>query len=206
MNVLHAVIRPTPGQDPATPSRERVRHQKVAARAALGEAAQLQGIHFERLDRDKHGAPLPVGGNHWSITHTAEYVAGAAAAWPLGIDIERLRMPNPEVVAEAASEGELAMVRECYNVDEVEAFTRIWSAKEALLKLTGEGLCGLSRCTIGPTTATDRRPGLWIRHDHAEHFVHQIRRNDHIASLTCLPVQQVRWDWSHQLVGASGDR
>jgi|FLOH01.1.fsa_nt_gi phosphopantetheinyl transferase len=206
MNVLHAVIRPTPGQDREHSSRERVLHQKVAAREALHEAASRQGIHFPSLDRDEHGAPLPVRGRYWSITHTAEYVAGAAAVWPLGIDIERLRTPSAEVIAEAASPGEIDMVRKLFEVCEVEAFTRIWSAKEALLKLSGEGLAGLSKCTIGSTNLTDTRPGLWIRHDRMEHFVHQMLRDDHIASVTCDQVQQVQWDWHGHLVGARGTR
>lgn len=206
MNVLHAVIRPTPGQSPEHPSRDRVRHQKVAAREALGEAATRQGIRFASLDRDEHGAPLPVGGHHWSITHTSAYVAGAASVWPLGIDIERLRTPSTDVIAAAASEGEISMVRERFDVCEVEAFTRIWSAKEALLKLTGEGLAGLSKCTIGHTNMTDSRPGLWIRHEREQHFVHQMYRDDHIASVTCGQVQQVQWDWQGHLVGADGAR
>jgi phosphopantetheinyl transferase len=206
MNVLHAVIRPTPGQDPEHPSRERVSHQKQAARAALGEAANRQGLVFSSLDSDQHGAPLPKNGQHWSISHTAEFVGGAAASWPLGIDIERLRTPSAEVVAEAASPGEIEIVRARFDIDEQEAFVRIWSAKEALLKLTGEGLCGLSRCTIGATNLTDSRPGLWIRHDRNEHFVHQMRRDDHIASVTCSQVHQVQWDWHGHLVGAGGAR
>ncbi|MFT4709398.1 MAG: 4'-phosphopantetheinyl transferase [Planctomycetota bacterium] len=206
MNVLHAVIRPTPGQDPANSSRDRVRHQKSSAREALGEAATRQGITFKSLDRDEHGAPLPTDGQYWSITHTAEYVAGVAAAWPLGIDIERMRTPSAEVIAEAASEGEIAMVRQRFAICEVEAFTRIWSAKEALLKLTGEGLCGLSKCTIGSTSMTDSRPGLWVRYERQEHFVHQMQRDEHIASVTCPQVQQVQWDWHGHLVGAGGDR
>jgi len=211
MNVLHAVIRPTPGQDRRVPPRTRVDHQKRAAREVLAMAAELQGLSFGALPRDEHGAPRAVDGNHWSITHTSDYVGGVAAPWPLGIDIERVRRPRAEVVEAAASEAELDVVGRLYDETQEEAFTRIWSAKEALLKLTGEGLCGLSKATLSPLADREFRPGLWLRHNDADHFIHQERSGDHYASVACAPISHVSWDWEHaaetlpQLL-KSGDR
>lgn len=197
MNVLHAVIRPTPGQGFREPARKRVDSQKRAAREALGLAAERQGLTFGALPRDEHGAPQAVNGHHWSITHTSDYVGGAAAPWPLGIDIERVREASPEVVAEAASEAELEVVRRLFGETEPEAFSRLWSAKEALLKLTGEGLCGLSKVTLSPSSDLERRPGLWLRHGQGEQFVHQLRHGEHFASVACGPISHVHWDWKH---------
>ncbi len=160
-------------------------------------AAQRQGLCFGALPRDEHGAPRAVNGNHWSITHTSDFVGGAAAPWPLGIDIERIRQASAEVVEAAASEAELDVVRRLFGESHEEAFTRIWSAKEALLKLTGEGLCGLSKATLSPLADREERPGLWLRHGQDEHFVHQERRGVHFASLACGPISHVSWDWEH---------
>jgi len=195
MNVLHVVIRPTPGQERDRASLDRVTSQKAAAREALHAAAALQGLKFHDLPRDEHGAPLAVNGNHWSITHTRDYVAGAAAPWPVGVDVERVRRASNEVRDEAASSGELEMVSAIFDETQDEAFTRIWSAKEAFLKLTGEGLAGLSKCMIAPATSIERRPGVWVRAGQTEHFVHQDRRGAHYASLACEPINQVHWDW-----------
>ena len=178
MNVLHAVIRPTPGQGLREHPRTRVDHQKRAAREALALAAERQGLSFGALPRDEHGAPRVVDGKHWSISHTRDFVGGAAAPWPVGIDIERIRQASPEVVDAAASEAELDVVQRLYGESRDEAFTRIWSAKEALLKLTGEGLCGLSKATLSPLADREERPGLWLRHGQDEHFVHQERREE----------------------------
>jgi phosphopantetheinyl transferase len=76
-----------------------------------------------------------------------------------------------------------------------EVFTRIWSAKEAFLKLTGEGLTGLSRCLVAPNTAIEGRPGVWVRSGDREHFVHQERRGAHIVSLACEQIDLVEWSW-----------
>lgn len=195
MNLLHVVIRTTPGQDPKVPSAERVARQKRSAREAVHAAAKLQGLVLEGLPRDAHGAPQPSGGNHWSITHTRDFVAGAAAPWPVGVDVERVRRVSDEVRDEAASGAELAMVARRFEETPEEAFTRIWSAKEAFLKLTGEGLGGLSRCLVAPNTAIEGRPGVWIRSGDREHFVHQERRGAHFASLACEPIDHVRWVW-----------
>ena len=195
MNVLHVVIRPTPGQERERSSRERVTSQKEAAREALHAAAELQGLRFSSLPRDEHGAPLAIAGQYWSITHTRDFVAGAAAPWPVGVDLERVRKASAGVRDEAASSSELELVAKRFEESGDEAFTRIWSAKEAFLKLTGEGLTGLSSCLVAPNTQLESRPGIWIRSGNNEHFVHQERRGAHFVSLACGPVNQVHWTW-----------
>ncbi|MDF1799257.1 MAG: 4'-phosphopantetheinyl transferase superfamily protein [Planctomycetota bacterium] len=202
MNVLHVVIRPTPGQGFREPARKRVDAQKRAAREALSLAAERQGLSVGTMPRNEHGAPQPVDGHFWSITHTSEYAGGAAAPWPLGIDIEGVREPSPEVIAEAASEAELEVVMRIFGESEAEAFSRLWSAKEALLKLTGEGLCGLSKVSLSPSSDLEHRPGLWLHHGQGEHFVHQLRHGAHFASVTCGPISHVHWDWQHAAEGA----
>lgn len=202
MNVLHVVIRPTPGQGRERASIDRVASQKLAAREALHAAAALQGLAFLNLPRDQHGAPLAVDGNHWSITHTRDFVAGAAAPWPLGVDVERVRRASPEVREEAASRAEFDLVSGRFEETEDEAFTRIWSAKEAFLKLTGEGLLGLSQCMVAPATSIESRPGVWIRRGQDEHFIHQERRGAHYVSLACAPVNKVHWNWQMEPVQA----
>jgi len=200
MNLLHVIIRPTPGQGRDKPSAERVANQKHAAREAVVAAAALQGLALAELPRDEHGAPLPEEGAHWSITHTRDYVAGAAAPWPVGVDIERVRRASDEVRDEAASGAELALIAKRFGETADEAFTRIWSAKEAFLKLTGEGLTGLSRCLVAPNTAIEGRTGVWIRSGDREHFVHQVREGAHYVSLACEQIDLVEWTW--QPVGA----
>jgi 4'-phosphopantetheinyl transferase len=192
---LHVVIRDTPGQDLSTPSADRVAHQKRAAREALMAAAVLHGYELIELPRDEHGAPLPENGHYWSITHTRDLVAGATAPWPVGVDVERVRRVSDDVRDEAASNAELMLVAARFEETLEEAFTRIWSAKEAFLKLTGEGLGGLSRCLVAPNTAIEGRPGVWIRSGDREHFVHQERRGAHYVSLACESINYVHWEW-----------
>ncbi len=76
---------------------------------------------------------------HFNISHTRHGVMCAVGDHPVGCDIEDI---PPQL--------DLDLCRYCFSSQEVEgiltsenptvAFTRLWTQKEALLKLTGEGL------------------------------------------------------------------
>ncbi|MDT9593066.1 4'-phosphopantetheinyl transferase superfamily protein [Nocardioides zeae] len=83
-----------------------------------------------------HGpAVLPALGWASSVSHGGGLVAAAAATHgPVGIDVEHR---DVEVVGWALAPAERALV-----AMRPELFARIWTAKEALLKASGEGLDG----------------------------------------------------------------
>lgn len=75
---------------------------------------------------------------HFNLSHSGEAVAAAFSGSPVGADIEIFgRCRNPDEIA-----------RRFFHPDEVAAcadereFLRLWTAKEAMLKLTGTGLSG----------------------------------------------------------------
>lgn len=81
------------------------------------------------------GAPAPVPS--FSISHCAQGGAAAVAApgRRVGVDIETI-VPRPaEVIAFVASPGELAS-----GPSDPESQTRLWTGKEATLKMLGLGL------------------------------------------------------------------
>ena len=126
MNVLHAVIRPTTGQDPAGPPREGGDLRDRAAHEALALAAERQGLTFAALPEDQRD------GSHWSVSRTDAYVGGATAPWPVGIDVESLGDSPTADADDVASEAELEVVRSLFGEDTASAFARLRSAKEAL--------------------------------------------------------------------------
>ena len=75
---------------------------------------------------------------HFSLSHCAAGVACAVDTRPIGVDIERVRPFNDELAAYVFNEQELEMVRHAANP--ALFFTILWTKKESLLKLTGEGL------------------------------------------------------------------
>lgn len=75
---------------------------------------------------------------HFSLSHCATAVACAVDTRPVGVDIERVRPFNDTLAAYVFNEQELAYVRQAPNP--ALAFTMLWTKKESLLKMTGEGL------------------------------------------------------------------
>lgn len=107
-----------------------------------------------RTTRDAHGRPQLDGGPHhadvnWS--HSGDWlIAAATEGARVGIDLEMHR-PRPKALALArrffAVEEAQALAALADDPDALEtAFTRLWCAKEAVLKAHGRGLSfGLHR-------------------------------------------------------------
>ena len=92
------------------------------------------------IHRGENGKPYAEGGC-FSISHSGERVVCAVSERAVGVDVEKIR-PTPARVAERYfSDGEKQLLQQ-----DSDAFWRIWTGKEALCKLTGEGLAGICRC------------------------------------------------------------
>ena len=96
-----------------------------------------------QFEYGKNGKPSLMGlpDVHFNISHCPRAVAVVISDAPIGCDVEA-------VIEDAQLDEDL--MHYCFNGDEVAAireaehpgaeFTRLWTVKEALLKLTGEGL------------------------------------------------------------------
>lgn len=110
---------------------------QLLARALREEygVTELPTFHY-----GEHGKPLLVGHPeiHFSLSHCRVAVACAVDRQPVGIDVESVREYSPQLARYTMSDAELAEIGRA--PDAAVAFTRLWTRKEALLKLTGEGL------------------------------------------------------------------
>lgn len=188
---IHVVVHPTPGQQPIHPARARVRAQSEAARDAAREAARRVGAPEPALQQDDDGAPLASDGWYWSVAHDASYVAGAVHRAPLGIDLERvaLRRPALREAVVSPAEAELLDAREG-DLDAL-AFTRLWTAKEAVLKAAGVGLAELSRCRIVEPPDGER---MLLVHRDRPCLVRQTAFGEHVLAVHAPGSGwQVRW-------------
>ncbi len=77
-------------------------------------------------------------GIHFNISHCREAVACVVARDPVGVDVERRGRYGDTLARATMNEGELSRIGEAEDADL--EFTRLWTRKEALLKLTGEGV------------------------------------------------------------------
>ena len=88
----------------------------------------------------EHGKPFLEGwpDSHFNISHCRETVVCAIARRPVGIDVESIHSFRESLVAYTMNEKEVEQIKRAERPD-VE-FIRLWTMKEAVLKLTGEGI------------------------------------------------------------------
>ncbi len=75
---------------------------------------------------------------HFNLSHTEGIAVCVVADVPVGVDVERIRPIDRQVVDMVMSDDEQAEISLAEDSDT--AFYRLWTRKEAYLKLTGEGL------------------------------------------------------------------
>lgn len=112
---------------------------RIAAKRALGVRLSLPPKDIEVLN-EPSGRPYCTQPNApcFSITHTSGggLCAVAAGTGPIGADWETVRPRGPEVLAFYTHESE----RTAAVLASPELQTKLWAAKEAVLKLLGIGL------------------------------------------------------------------
>ena len=113
----------------------------------------VSGLSIGTLEKGEHGAPIPVNGVYWSISHKDEYVAGIAARCPVGIDLERVKPVGTALFNKVCStDGRdpfLLFQQDHMAVQEsADLFFRVFTAKEAVVKSQGVGLSELSAVKV----------------------------------------------------------
>jgi 4'-phosphopantetheinyl transferase len=92
------------------------------------------------FDYGEHGKPVIVGHPdiHFNLSHCREAAVCVVADHPVGIDVESFREYRESLVNYVMNDDEQLLIRQSTNP--VVEFTRLWTMKEAVLKLSGEGL------------------------------------------------------------------
>jgi len=155
--------------------KEKVDYLSRIAREALKLSAEKSGVTLGKLLKDEKGAPCPVNGNYWALSHKPEYVAAVVSKDKVGIDIEEMRPRAESLFTYVASEEEWGLKERSWDT-----FFRYWTAKEAILKVIGIGISGLKTCRI--ISVPDENH---IALDYKGHsfLVEQLRYKKHIVSV-----------------------
>jgi len=185
VDTIFPVILAVPAQDRHLKGRAKTAALSGHARSALQVSASKSGIVLESLLKAENGAPLSLGGAHWSLTHKSAYVGGVAAGFRIGIDIELVRPVQKALYRKTADDDEWRLSGE----DPLQLFFRYWTAKEAVLKAAGVGLKDLTKCRIGEVM-DDRR--LMVNYRDRRWMVAQIFFDGHVAAVV-NPVREVCW-------------
>ena len=145
-------------------AREESRYQHAAGRRLLKTALLRAGISMDVLSKEESlifaygasGKPFlrELPDVHFNISHTKGMVVCAVSQVPVGIDAEKIK-PYPKSVLRKMTEKERSYIEESDSPDK--AFMRVWTMKEAMIKLTGEGLAALTKteCVPGEVLCSD---------------------------------------------------
>ena len=88
----------------------------------------------------EHGKPSVVGHPeiHFNLSHCREAAVCVISDRPVGVDVESVRQKRDSLVEYTMNAHEVEAIRAAADPDL--QFIRFWTMKEALLKLTGEGI------------------------------------------------------------------
>ena len=100
----------------------------------------LSAMHIGEMEflYNEHGKPYIEGGPFFSISHCKEAIAVALDDQPVGIDVESIRRFDPELVTRTMNDSEQALIAASETPERT--FTRLWTQKEAVLKMEGTGI------------------------------------------------------------------
>lgn len=87
---------------------------------------------------NEYGAPYIEDGPSFSISHCKAGIAVAISENPIGIDVESIRIFKPDLMRKTMNEDEQQRILTSTKPEA--EFIRLWTQKEALLKLQGTGI------------------------------------------------------------------
>jgi 4'-phosphopantetheinyl transferase len=155
--------------------KEKVAHLSRIAREALKLSAEKSRVRLGELLKDEKGAPCPVAGNYWSLSHKPKYVAAVVSKDKVGIDIEEMKPRAESLFSYVASDEEWALKEKSWDT-----LFRYWTAKEATLKVIGIGISGLKTCRI---ISVPDENHISLDYKGQVFLVEQLRHKNHIVSL-----------------------
>lgn len=126
---------------------DRDRQRYIVARGRMREIlARVLGVTAAalRFSYSSHGKPSLSAANtplHFNLSHSDGLAAlGVSHARELGVDVEHERPLKEDIAERFFSRGEVAALRALPESEQLAAFYRCWTRKEAVVKAIGEGL------------------------------------------------------------------
>ena len=88
----------------------------------------------------EHGKPVIAGRPdiHFNLSHCREAAICAVSDRPIGVDVESIREFHDSLVRYTMNDREVEQILQAERIDV--AFIRLWTMKEAVLKLSGRGI------------------------------------------------------------------
>ncbi len=99
---------------------------------------------------------------YFNISHSGEYVACAVSNKPIGVDIQNIGEYNSDVAKRVCNEKELEQIEN--SSDQASEFTKLWTQKEAVLKMNGTGIASgdIKNCLDNHNVQSERIDDYWV--------------------------------------------
>lgn len=110
----------------------------VALTAALHDLG-LYGQDAEVQHNEKGKPFLKSNLAHISLSHSGHYAVASISTHEVGVDIETIKSIEDGVIKRVTTKNEQDQMAQRRNLKD---FYRLWTAKECILKITGDGLGG----------------------------------------------------------------
>ncbi len=151
------------------------------ARKSAKVSSLKSKLEIEIFKKDKYGVPEPLNDIYWSVTHKLDFVAGIVSKKNIGIDIEFIKNNkdiSDNLFKRIISSDEQLIFK---NYDKNISFFRAFTAKEAVLKQTGDGIKGLSKTKI-KTIIDDNN--LIVEYLNKKYLVENFYFDNYLAAVT----------------------
>ncbi|MBQ9230028.1 MAG: 4'-phosphopantetheinyl transferase superfamily protein [Prevotella sp.] len=129
----------------------RFKHEQGRKTCAAAYLLLCEGLRKEYglterpvFEYGEYGKPAIMGHPeiHFNLSHCREAVICAISDRPVGVDIESIREYKESLARYTMNDDELTRI--AHSTHPAQTFTCLWTMKEAMLKLTGEGIQGRS--------------------------------------------------------------
>jgi len=122
-----------------------VRALSQFARESVRASAIKSNLSVDSFEKDTLGVPIPSNGIFWSVSHKLDFMAGVVSTIKIGIDIEQVKDVSDALFKRIIDPEERALFG---SQDNGNIFFRAFTAKEAVVKNTTDGIKGLSKVKI----------------------------------------------------------
>lgn len=113
----------------------------------------------------EHGKPSIVGHEdiHFNFSHCKNAVMCYVSDEPVGIDVESLGRGNESLISYTMNEEEQAQIHS--SAQPLNEFVRLWTQKEAVLKLTGQGIVDDMKSVLLPENISHIKIKTFVNED-----------------------------------------
>lgn len=119
------------------------RRESFGAGILLQMVCRRHGRSDQEILEGEHGKP-EIEGFYFNLSHSGNMVLCVVSESPVGCDIEKIETPTLKIAKRFFTENENIYLDHFEENEKAEEFFRLWTMKEAYVKMTGEGLtCSL---------------------------------------------------------------